>query len=105
MPIPSNQKVNEYLKELATVCNISKHLTFHIARHTFATTVTLANGVPLNTVSKMLGHKTIKHTEHYAKLVDNVISDDMSKLRAKLNKSQTISLLPERGEGNTSSGL
>ena len=58
LPILSNQKMNAYLKEIAAVCGINKELTFHIARHTFATTVTLTNGVPIESVSKMLGHKT-----------------------------------------------
>ena len=68
LPILSNQKMNAYLKEIAGVCEIEKELTFHIARHTFATTVTLTNGVPIESVSKMLGHKSIKTTQHYAKI-------------------------------------
>lgn len=64
LPILSNQKMNSYLKEIADVCKIDKNLTFHIARHTFATTVTLNNGVPIETVSKMLGHKSLKQTQH-----------------------------------------
>lgn len=68
LPILSNQKMNAYLKEIATVCGIKKELTFHIARHTFATTVTLSNGVPIETVSKMLGHTNLKTTQHYAKI-------------------------------------
>lgn len=70
LPILSNQKMNAYLKEIADVCGISKDLTFHIARHTFATTVTLLNGVPIETVSKMLGHTNIKTTQHYARILD-----------------------------------
>lgn len=84
LPILSNQRMNSYLKEIATLCNIKKELTFHIARHTFATTVTLTNGVPLESVSKMLGHSSIKPTQHYAKIVDKKISNDMMLLRAKL---------------------
>ena len=80
----SNQKMNSYLKEIADTCGIDKNLTFHIARHTFATTVTLSNGVPLETVSKMLGHKSIKQTQHYAKIVDLKISEDMAALKKKL---------------------
>ncbi len=84
LPILSNQKMNSYLKEIADVCGITKKLTFHIARHTFATTVTLGNGVPIETVSKMLGHKSLKQTQHYAKIVDVKIALDMTLLREKL---------------------
>jgi len=69
LPILSNQKMNAYLKEIAAVCNINKELTFHIARHTFATTVTLTNGVPIESVSKMLGHKNLRTTQHYMKIL------------------------------------
>ncbi|NGY36831.1 site-specific integrase [Flavobacterium sp. XN-5] len=85
LPILSNQRMNAYLKEIATLCNISKDLTFHIARHTFATTITLTNGVPIESVSKMLGHTNIKTTQHYAKIIDKKISDDMMALRAKFD--------------------
>ena len=92
LPIFSNQKMNAYLKEIATVCGINKELTFHIARHTFATTVTLSNGVPIETVSKMLGHTNLKTTQHYAKILDKKISEDMQVLKAKFNtKLQTHS--------------
>lgn len=84
LPVLSNQKMNAYLKEIGDVCNIKKNLTFHIARHTFATTVTLSNGVPMETVSKMLGHKSVKQTQHYAQVVDLKISQDMDALKAKL---------------------
>lgn len=84
LPVLSNQKMNSYLKEIADQSGINKNLTFHIARHTFATTVTLSNGVPIETVSKMLGHKSLKHTQHYAKIVDQKISEDMSALKSKL---------------------
>jgi integrase len=84
LPILSNQKMNAYLKEIADVCNINKELTFHIARHTFATTVTLSNGVPIESVSKMLGHSSIKQTQHYAKVLDKKVSNDMLMLRSKL---------------------
>jgi site-specific recombinase XerD len=85
LPVLSNQKMNAYLKEIADVCGINKVLTFHIARHTFATTVTLSNGVPIESVSKMLGHKNIKITQHYAKILDRKVSDDMKLLKQKLN--------------------
>lgn len=70
LPVSSNQKMNAYLKEVADLCDISKHLTFHIARHTFATTVTLSNGIPIESVSKMLGHTDIRTTQIYAKIMD-----------------------------------
>lgn len=81
LPVMSNQRMNSYLKELADLCGISKDLTFHCAKHTFATTVTLTNGVPIETVSKMLGHKSLKTTQHYAKIVDKKVSEDMRALK------------------------
>lgn len=89
LPVLSNQKMNAYLKEIADVCGISKNLTFHIARHTFATTITLSNGVPIETVSKMLGHKSLKQTQHYAKILDKKVSEDMKALKNKLSASGT----------------
>jgi len=85
LPILSNQKMNAYLKEIAGICKIDKELTFHIARHTFATTVTLTNGVPIESVSKMLGHKNLRTTQHYAKVLDWKVSDDMKILRDKFS--------------------
>ena len=93
LPIMSNQKMNAYLKEIAGVCEIEKELTFHIARHTFATTVTLTNGVPIETVSKMLGHKNIQTTQHYAKILDKKVSEDMKILRDKFNAPKQLSLV------------
>jgi site-specific recombinase XerD len=90
LPILSNQKMNAYLKEIAGVCEIEKELTFHIARHTFATTVTLTNGVPIESVSKMLGHKNLRTTQHYAKVLDRKVSDDMKVLRDKYNIKSII---------------
>ncbi|MCW3161330.1 site-specific integrase [Chryseobacterium oryctis] len=84
LPVLSNQKMNAYLKEIADLCGIDKELTYHIARHTFATTVTLSNGVSIESVSKMLGHKSIKTTQHYAKILDKKVSEDMVILREKL---------------------
>ncbi|WP_179376298.1 site-specific integrase [Winogradskyella wichelsiae] len=84
IPVFSNQKSNAYLKEIAMLCGITKPLTTHLARHTFATTVTLTNGVPIETVSKMLGHKSLRTTQHYAKIVDRKVSDDMNILEEKL---------------------
>ena len=77
--------MNSYLKEIADQCGITKKMTMHTARHTFATTVTLTNGVPIETVSKMLGHRNLKTTQHYAKILDKKVSEDMSVLRIKLS--------------------
>ncbi len=84
LPVLSNQKMNSYLKEIADICGIKKKLTFHLARHTFATTVTLSKGVPIETVSKMLGHTNIKTTQIYAKVVNSKISQDMAHLSKQL---------------------
>lgn len=92
LPILSNQKMNAYLKEVADLCSITKTLTFHIARHTFATTVTLSNGVPIETVSKMLGHRSIKITQHYAKIIDRKVSDDMLLLNQKLQTKVSLAI-------------
>jgi site-specific recombinase XerD len=83
LPVLSNQKMNSYLKEIADTCAINKPITFHIARHTFATTVTLLNGVPIESVSKMLGHTNIHTTQHYAKILDIKVGSDMALLRQK----------------------
>jgi site-specific recombinase XerD len=83
LPVLSNQKMNAYLKEIADLSDVFKHLTFHLARHTFATTVTLSNNVPIETVSKMLGHTNIKTTQHYAKILDLKVSQDMAALKQK----------------------
>lgn len=88
LPVYTNQKVNEYLKTIAENCGINKKLTFHCARHTFATTVTLANNVSMESVSKMLGHKSIKTTQHYAKILDSKVSKDMENLRIVLENKR-----------------
>lgn len=88
-PVLSNQKMNAYLKEIADLCEISKELTFHIARHTFATTITLSNNVPIDTVSKMLGHTSIRTTQLYAKTMEKKISGDMALLKMKMGKIPT----------------
>lgn len=85
LPVITNEKTNLYLKEIAEACGIEKNLTFHMARHTFATTVTLSNGVPIETVSKLLGHTKIATTQIYARVLDRKISEDMEALSAKLN--------------------
>lgn len=81
LPVYTNQKVNEYLKTIAENCEINKNLTFHIARHTFATSVTLGNNVSMESVSKMLGHKSIRTTQHYAKILDKKVAEDMHTLK------------------------
>ena len=81
----TNQKMNSYLKELGDICGIKKNITMHMARHTFATTITLDNGVPIETVSKILGHTSLKTTQIYAKILDHRISEDMSVLQKKLS--------------------
>ena len=80
MPIFSPKDINLFLKDIAILCNIDKRVTYHTARHTFASTVTLANNVSLIVVSKMLGHSNVRMTEHYAKLVDTCIGEEMDKL-------------------------
>jgi len=85
LPVLSNQKMNAYLKEIGDLCGIKKNLTFHLARHTFATTITLSNGVPIESVSKMLGHKSLRTTQHYAKILDSKVSGDMAALREKMH--------------------
>lgn len=87
LPVLSNQKMNAYLKEITDLVGITKELTFHCARHTFATTVTLTNGVPIESVSKMLGHRNLKTIQHYAKIIDRKVSDDMRLLRSKLDST------------------
>ena len=93
LPVLSNQKSNAYLKEIADLCGIKKNLTTHLARHTFATTVTLSNGVPIETVGKMLGHKNLRTTQHYAKIINEKVADDMAVLEEKLAAKQATSKL------------
>jgi site-specific recombinase XerD len=88
LPFMSNQRLNKYIKEIAQLCGIKKELSFHTARHTFATTVTLTNGVPVETVSKMLGHTKLSTTQVYVHIVKQRISDDMKMLRQKLSTAK-----------------
>lgn len=83
LPVRSNQKMNEYLKEIAELCGIKKNFTSHLARHTFATTVTLNNNVPIESVSKMLGHSSISMTKVYARLLDKKVGQDMEHLNER----------------------
>ncbi len=80
----TNVKVNFYLKEVAKLCDIKRNLTFHMTRHTFSTSVTLANGVPIETVSTLLGHTKIATTQIYARVLEDKLSNDMSDLSKKL---------------------
>ena len=93
LPVPTNQRLNTYLKEIADLCGISKNLTFHVARHTFATTVTLLNGVPIESVSKMLGHSRLSTTQVYGRVVQKKLSQDMASLRDKLAPKSIPSVL------------
>ncbi|HXB44890.1 MAG TPA: site-specific integrase [Puia sp.] len=83
LPRLSNSNMNAYLKEIADLCGISKNLTWYVSRHTFGTTVTLAKGVPIETVSKAMGHKRILQTQHYAKILDESVRRDMAILNEK----------------------
>ena len=88
LPVLTNQKMNAYLKEIADLSGVKKNLTTHLARHTFATTVTLSNGVSIESVSKMLGHKNLRTTQHYAKILNRKVSEDMQLLREKLKSTK-----------------
>jgi integrase len=83
IPSISHQQMNAYLKEIADIVGLNKNLTWYVARHTFATTVTLGNGIKIENVSFMMGHTTIKQTQHYAKVLDSNVADDMKKLNSK----------------------
>jgi site-specific recombinase XerD len=85
LPMKSNQKLNAYLKELADICEITKPMTMHIARHTFATTVLLSNGVSMEATSKMLGHSSLKTTQIYGKILETRVGSEMEMLKAKLS--------------------
>ena len=84
LPVPSNQKMNAYLKEVADLCGITKNLTTHYAHRTFATTVTLANSISMESVSKMLEHSSLAMTKKYARILDSTTGTDMNQLAQKL---------------------
>ncbi|MCF6348910.1 MAG: site-specific integrase [Flavobacteriaceae bacterium] len=88
LPVYSNHKMNTYIKEVAVICGITKNLTCHVARHTFATTVALSNGVPIETLSKLLGHSKLSTTQIYARVLDDKIGKDVSKLQDVLNTDE-----------------
>lgn len=96
LPIISHQKTNDYLKEIATYCGIRKNITFHIARHTFATTICISNGVPIETVSKLLGHTNIRTTQIYAKITDLKVSQDMNCLSQKIDYNIKPTMINKR---------
>ena len=98
-PRISNQKMNAYLKEIASEAKIKKNLTFHMARHTFATTVTLTNGVPIETISKMLGHRKLTTTQIYAKVLERKVGEDMEILRSKLEVATESDLKKKANQG------
>ena len=84
LPIYSNQMINRTLRDIATACGIRKKVTFHVARHTFATAITLSNGVPIETVSKLLGHTKLSTTQIYARVVEKKVGEDMQNLMATM---------------------
>lgn len=88
LPVISNVKMNAYLKELADICGITKTVTTHVARHSFSTSITLANGVSIENVAKMLGHSNTKMTQHYAKVLDKSIFKDMANVQKRFAVSQ-----------------
>ena len=103
LPVISNQKTNAYLKEIANICGIEKRLTFHLARHTFATTTTLSKGIPIETVSKMLGHTYIKTTQVYARITNDKISKDMEGLSDQFSDiEESLGFAPKRGKRKVS---
>ena len=94
LPMLCNQKYNAYLKELATICGINKEISSHTARHSFATSVALANGVSIENVAKMLGHSDTKMTRHYARVLDKSIMRDMAVVNSKFSDQPTPATPP-----------
>ena len=90
LPMYCNSNMNLYLKEIARICNINRPLVFHVARHTYATEITLSHGVPLETVSKMLGHSRIETTRIYAKVTDDKIDSDTRTLNRKISERFSV---------------
>lgn len=91
LPVLTNQKYNSYLKEIGDICGIDKELKSHMARHTFGTTVTLSNNVPMESIKEMMGHKSLRQTMHYAKVSGFKVNADMAILKKRLNKNKFIS--------------
>lgn len=90
LPVPSNTKMNAYLKEIADICQIHKHLTTHLARHSFASLITLDEGVPIETISRMLGHSNIQTTQIYARVTPRKLFEDMDRLIAATSDLKLI---------------
>lgn len=90
LPMYCNSMLNHYLKEIAQICHINRPLVFHAARHTYATEITLSHGVPLETVSKMLGHSQIETTQIYAKVTDDKIDADTKALNRKISERFSV---------------
>ncbi len=90
LPVISNQKTNDYLEEIADICGIDKKITFHLARHTFASTVALGNDVPMESIQSMLGHADIKTTQIYAHVIDRKLSRDMDKMAKVVNNRNPV---------------
>lgn len=90
IPMSSNQKMNAYLKEIADLCSIEKNITFHLARHTFATTITLSKGVSMESVSKMLGHTKITTTQIYARILNTKVKEEMQLVTASLENGSVL---------------
>jgi site-specific recombinase XerD len=88
-PVPKTTTYNYRLRKFAKICEIDKEITSHLARHTFATTITLTKGVPMETVSKMLGHKNLKTMQIYARVINRKISDDVLALLERLSDLET----------------
>lgn len=89
LPVYTNQMINRTLKEISEACGIHKRITFHVARHTFATAITLSNGVPIETVSKLLGHTKLSTTQIYARVVEKKVGEDMQNLMATMELKKT----------------
>jgi site-specific recombinase XerD len=87
--------MNVYLKEIAKSCEINKYLTFHLSGHTFATTLTLTNGVPIESVSRMLGHRSLRTTQIYAKVLDRKLMEDMRKIKKKFGQPDIKKRIPK----------
>ncbi|WP_417559154.1 site-specific integrase [Mesoflavibacter zeaxanthinifaciens] len=101
LPRISNEKLNMYLKEVANFVGIKKNLTFHMARHTFATTITLSNGVPIETVSKILGHSKITTTQIYARVLETKVSTDMHQLKTILEIKKNKDTIEKETSNNS----
>jgi site-specific recombinase XerD len=97
LPVPDMVTYNIRLKKVAKCCGITKNVSSHLARHTFATTIALTKGVPIETVSKMLGHTSIKTTQIYAKVINSKISNDMDMLAEKLSGMETRFVANSKG--------